>query len=165
MATITLKNVQLRYCNLTAPYVPEQGTPEYTMQFYLEPDSKELKDIEAGLEAAAKAAWPTDYKAKIIKAKNGPGSYSLLPPEKNTDEMANGRIAVKPSAFDGRPLRLFDDEGLPIGEPSLFYPGAFVNVQLRFNAYDSRSEEAPPQIKLDIVGVRFFKHGEKIGGR
>lgn len=163
--TITLKDVQLRYASLVTPYVPEQGAPKYTMQFYLAPDSKELKAIEDGLEEAAKEAWPKDYKAKLIKAKNGQGSYSLIPPDKNTDELAEGRTAVKPTAFADRPLPLFDGDGLPTTNPALFYAGAFVNVQLRFNAYQPRSDGAPPQVKLDIVGVRFSKHGEKIGGK
>lgn len=165
MATITLTNVQMRYCNLVKPYEPKVGAPKYTMQFYLEPGSKELKDIEAGLEAAAKDAFGPECKAKLIKAKNGQGSYSLLPPEKNTDELADGRVAVKPSAFADRPLPLFDGDGLPTTDASLFYPGAFVNVQLRFNAYQPPYSEAPPQVKLDLVAVRFSKHGEKIQGR
>lgn len=163
--TITLKDVQLRYASLVEPYVPAKGRPKYTMQFYLAPDSKELKAIEDGLEEAAKEVWPKDYKAKLIKAKNGQGSYSLVPPEKNTDDLAEGRVAVKPIAFADRPLPLFDGNGLPTTNPALFYPGAFVNVQLRFNAYDPQDKEAPPQVKLDIVGVRFSKHGEKIGGK
>ena len=31
MATITLTNVQMRYCNLVKPYEPKVGAPKYTL--------------------------------------------------------------------------------------------------------------------------------------
>lgn len=165
MTAITLKNIQLRYCNLVTPYTPKQGAPKYTMQFYLDPKSKELADIQAGLEAAAKAAWPTDYAKRIIKAKKAQGAYALIDPDENPDEIADGRVGVKATAFADRPVPLFGEDGQPTNDPALFYPGAFVNVQLRFNAYQPKYEDAPPQVKLDIVGVRFVKHGEKIASK
>ncbi len=172
-------SVEVRIANATASFVHLQKAKEgdygnsYRMNLIVEPDFKELKEVEAAMLEAAKSKWgekgEATYKHLSTPAQDRV-ALKRRPSTNSEGEVYEGYedkwfISCARREDDGRPS-VFAATGVEVTDPveigRLIYSGCKVHAKLRFWPQDNAGGK---RVNAEIKGLMFAADGTAFGGK
>lgn len=137
--TVVLKNVRLSYANIYTPKSINGSDPKYSASIMIPKDNEEsIEDVETAIDAAK------EYGAENVKGWGGKIPKKLKDTlhdgDDRDDEDPNYEGFMYLTATSKKQPELVNKHGDPIMDNSEIYSGCWVNVVLRFYAYDSQSK-------------------------
>lgn len=163
MAKLMLSGVRLAFANLFKPTSVESGGElSYSCSLLLPPDHKQVKEINAAIEAVGVekwgAKWPT-VKKEIMAKDRGPlhdgetkASYAGF--EGMLFISARTKVSARPTVIDRDKTPLTEEDGR-------VYSGCYVNASIELWAQDNSFGK---RINAQIRGVQFVRDGDAFGG-
>ena len=158
---IRLLNVRLAFPALfEAKTVNGEGAPAYSAAFILGPDHPQVKDLEAAIEAVAKAKWGAKAEGILALMKKQDktalhdGDLKMNYTGFAGNYYVSARSQTRPTVVDANKTPLIATDGKP-------YAGCYVNAVVELWAQDNSYGK---RVYDSLGGVKFVKDGESFGG-
>lgn len=179
---IKLDNVRLLRVSLTKPYVgkdskidPATGLPEgkYHIDAVFAPTHPQFPEVQGIIRSIATAKWKEKAQQNLDMIK---GNNQRFPLQRG-DTYRPGKPAYAGMLYisagnKDQPTIVVTENGVNIANratpvvlapshPCWPYEGCYANVHLEFYAYEFGNS---PGIGCAVLGVQFYKHGERLKG-
>jgi hypothetical protein len=152
---VKLDNVRLSFPALTEFEQYEgKSTGKYTATFLIDKKTQGplIKKIEAAIERATAAAWPTKRPKDII--------ITLKDGDDETYDGYAGKMSLKAGRKNRPHLLAANRDPLSIEEANeILYAGCYVNASVDFNA--TKDGYGKFRVWCNLRGVQFYKQGER----
>lgn len=143
----------------------EEGEPKFAANFIIEPNSPNVKLLDAAIEAAAKDKWEAKAASMLTKLRSE-GRVCL---HKDSRTNASGEVydgyedmfwvgansKVKPLTLDSNKEPLTEQDGK-------LYSGCFVNAVI--DVFAHFHPKGGNRVLAQLKGVQFVGHGDAFGG-
>jgi len=179
---IMLNNVRLLRVSLTKPYIgkdakidPTTGKPEgkYHIDAVFPPTHPQFTDLQTLIRNVATARWKEKAQQTLDMIKGNNQRFPLM----RGDQYRPGKPAYAGMLYisagnKDQPTIVVTENGVNIGNrytpvvltpshPCWPYEGCYANVHLEFYTYEFGNS---PGLGCSVLGVQFFKHGERLRG-
>lgn len=152
-AQIKLVDVKIAFPNLYKPRAPKMGNgaPKYSASLLFAADSSAMKEVRAGITAAAKERWGNDAD-KVLRGLSADGKLCLRNGDGKPDvEGFAGAWYVTASNLD-KPTVVDSNRAILEDGSTRIYAGCRVNVALEIWAQDN---DFGRRINAKLKGVQF----------
>lgn len=157
---LMIQNVRMAFPNIFTPRAFGDGEPDFNGLFLLAPNHKQIKEINAAIDAVGKEKW-------------GAKADAILKTLRATDKtfLHNGDTKSQYEGFEGnlfiaarskiRPTTLNRDRSPLTAEDGVLYSGCYVNLSIEGWAQDNKFGK---RVNATLRGVQYFGPGDAFGG-
>lgn len=160
---VILKNVRLFFPDLFEPVQFDgQGEFRFGAVFGVAKDDKQIKVIEAAIEAEAKEAWKAKAGTMLAAMRNNANKFCFTDGDSKSYEGAEGvmLLSARRKAKDGRPYVVDRAKNLLAEKDGVIYSGCYVNASVEVWA----QAKDYPGVRCTLLGVQFFADGDSFSG-
>jgi hypothetical protein len=158
---LKLNNVRLAFPALfEAKTVNGEGKPAFSAVFLLSPNDKQVKTIEAAIEAAATEKWAAKAPAMLKQIRAGDKTFLHDGDMKASYDGFEGHVYVS-ARNEVRPLVIDADKTPLVAADGKPYAGCYVNATLDVWAMDNNYGK---RVCATLTGVQFLRDGDSFAG-
>lgn len=158
---LKLNNVRLAFPSLfEAKTVNGEGKPAFSAVFLLEPTDRQVKTIEAAIDAAAAEKWGAKAPAMLKQIRAADKTFLHDGDTKASYAGFEGMTFVS-ARSETRPLVLDADKSPLVAADGKPYAGCYVNAVLDVWAMDNNYGK---RVCASLGAVQFFRDGDAFAG-